>query len=477
MIVDFKKYVLSDLSQISQYIDDIKNMKLNIIIINEDNILSFIPYDKIEEVLSALKNTEYIKNLRFYADKSLVQIMEKQVVIDLNKQRADINDINIFYSFFKNCKFNIDNEYYHYHFDKIISMRNKERINYLKEQFNKLKEFQALNKINTKLAKLIGDILTDIGIIEKIDFLYHLNYIKNNNIQNLKNYGNVKKDDHIFADIIGTIVDILEKEYETNNIYDNIASFSDDNIISHSNRVFIMMVEFLYYYNKEVSRGVASKLRADYDKKYYDFYDKLGNKYNLLGSGKIETYSKAGLRKIERNEIKYYARAALLHDVALGVQLTNIPIISNNEGDAHSILGFNFLKYCIAQNQCIYTTVGLHHEYFGEGYGIFTNMYNKRFQNKNVNNIKNILTYDPNDINALIALSYFPAKCLEIADSYDSLYIDASKKINENIANSVIKYMYDNFLAYSTKLDPIIFYIFVKYLENVRNASIYDCPL
>ncbi|WP_300371002.1 hypothetical protein [Brachyspira sp.] len=437
-----------------------------------------MPCEKIEDVLFSLEGSKYIDSSSLYVSKSLISIIEKQSTIDLNKQHADIHDINIFYSLYKNCEFETDKEYYDNHFKELISIRNIERIDYLKELFNKLKLFTTQNKVDLELAKLIGNILTDIGIIERLNLIYHLNYIKQNNISDLKNYHNVKKDDLLFADIIGTIVNILEKEYEVHNIYSNIPSFSDDNVICHSNRIFIMMVEFLYYYNEEISRCVASKLRVDYKKKYYEYYNKIGKKYNLLTKAdRIEDISKVGLRKIEQNEIKHYARAAFWHDIALVDVLPNIPIISNNEGDNHSILGFNLLKYCMAQNEYTYTTVGLHHEYYGFGHGIFTNMYNKQFLNKNYNNIENILTYDPNDIYALSALSYFPAKALEIVDSYDSLYINASKDGKENIANEVINYMYENFLEYDVKIDPIIFYIFIRYLENIKKISIYDCPL
>lgn len=478
MIVDLKKYSLIDWQQIKDNIDSIKDMQLDIIVINEDGILSVIPYEKIEDVLFPLDGSEYIKRSSIYIDKSLISIIGKQLTIDLNKQHADIHDVNIFYSLYKNCRFETDKDYYNNHFNELISIRNIERIDYLKELFNKLKLFTTQNKVDLELAKLIGNILTDIGIIERLNLIYHLNYIKQNNISDLKNYQNVKKDDLLFADIIGTIVNILEKEYSDASIFSNISSFKDDNVICHSNRVFVMMVEFLYYYNEEISRGVASKLRVDYKKKYYSYYNEIGKKYNLLTKAdRIEDISKVGFRKIEHNEIKYYARAAFWHDIALVDVLHNIPIVANNEGDSHSILGFNLLKYCMAQNEYTYTTVGLHHEYYGNGYGTFTNMYNKQFANKTYNNIENILTYDANDIENLTALSYFPAKALEIIDSYDSLYTSASKNSTGNIVNEVIAYMYENFLGYDIKIDPIIFYIFVKYLENVKNASIFDCPL
>lgn len=479
MIIDLKKYIEADLNQIKKYINIIVDKELDIIIINENGILSFVPFSEIEKILSPLMESEYIKKCKIYVDKSLITIIGSKETIDLNKQHADIHDKNIFYRVYKNCQFELDKEYYNKHFEDLISIRHRERIDYLKDSFNKLKMYTNHPKIDLELAKLIGSILTDIGIIERLNLIYHLNYIKQNNISDLKNYQNVKKDDLIFADIIGTIVSILDKEYAEPLIFNKLTPFMDDNIISHSNRVFIMMVEFLHFYNDEISRGIASKLRVDYKKKFYTFFYEIGNKYNLLTKAdRIEDISKVGFRKIEQNEIKYYARAAFLHDIALVDILPNLPIVKNNDGDVHAILGFNLLKYCMAQNEYTYTTVGLHHEYYGNGYGIFSNIYNKQMANKQYNNIENILTYDPNDIDNLSALSYFPAKVLEIIDTYDVLYRDFSKdEIKGSIDNKILSFMYENFLDNKIKIDPIIFSIFIKYIENIKNISVVDCPL
>lgn len=479
MIVDLKKYMTVSPSYIKMYINNIIERQLDVILVNENGLFTYIPFYKAEEVFNALENSEYIAKCAIYIHKSFGTILGTQNSIDINKQHADIHDINLFYNVYKNCQFENDKEYYEQHFNELIAIRNVERIEYLRNLFNRLKLFVTQNKLDVELAKLIGTILTDVGIIERLNLIYHLNYIKQNSISNLKDYQNIKKDDLIFADIIGTIVNLLEKEYDGYGIFNNIPAFSDYNIIAHSNRVFVMMVEFLYFYNEEISRGAASKLRVEYKKKYLSYYNKIGEKYHLLTKAdRIEDISKVGFRKIGQNEIKYYARAAFWHDIALVVELPNMPIVKNNIGDTHSILGFNLLKYCMAQNEYTYTTVGLHHEYYGNGYGIFINMYHKQFANKQYNTIENILTYDPNDINNMLALSYFPAKVLEIIDSYDFLYTNSIRNKTEgNVINDVVSYMYKNFLEEDIKLDPILFHLFVRYLEKVRNASIFDCPL
>ena len=228
MIIDLKKYMSVTLSHIKTCIKSIADKQFDIIIINEDGILSFIPYDKAEEVFKSLENNGYIDKCTIYINKQFGDIIGTQESIDVNKQHADIHDINIFYKLYKNCIFESDKEYYSSHFNELISIRHVERIEYLKNSFNKLKMFISQSKLDLELAKLIGNILTDIGIIERLNLIYHLNYIKQNSISSLKDYQNVKKDDLIFADIIGTIVNILEKEYETFGIFDNLSSYENN---------------------------------------------------------------------------------------------------------------------------------------------------------------------------------------------------------------------------------------------------------
>ena len=182
MIIDLKKYIEADLNQIKKYINIITDKELDIILINENGILSFIPFSEIENVLSPLSESEYIKKTKIYVDRSLVAIIGSKETIDLNKQHADIHDQNIFYSVYKNCKFELDKEYYNKHFEYLISIRHRERVDYLKDSFNKLKTYMTHPKIDLELAKLIVNILTDVGIIERLNLIYHLNYIKQNNI-------------------------------------------------------------------------------------------------------------------------------------------------------------------------------------------------------------------------------------------------------------------------------------------------------
>ena len=88
------------------------------------------------------------------------------------------------------------------------------------------------------------------------------------------------------------------------------------------------------------------------------------------------------------------------------------------------------------------------------------------------------MVFDPNDIDNLSALSYFPAKVLEIIDTYDVLYSNFSKdEVKGSIDNKVINFMYENFLENKIKIDPIIFSIFIKFIENIKNISVVDCPL
>ena len=91
MIKKKKKYIEADLNQIKKYINIIVDKELDIIIINENGILSFVPFSEIEKILSPLMESEYIKKCKIYVDKSLITIIGSKETIDLNKQHADIH--------------------------------------------------------------------------------------------------------------------------------------------------------------------------------------------------------------------------------------------------------------------------------------------------------------------------------------------------------------------------------------------------
>ena len=92
MIIDLKKYILTDLHQVKSNIKYIKDMKFDIIIINENGILSFIPCEKIEDTLLPLEGSQYIKNSYIYIDKSLINPFRLLTTLFIISQY-----INLFY--------------------------------------------------------------------------------------------------------------------------------------------------------------------------------------------------------------------------------------------------------------------------------------------------------------------------------------------------------------------------------------------
>ena len=118
----------------------------------------------------------------------------------------------------------------------------------------------------------------------------------------------------MISSIMNSIVTYLEKEYFFRDIFDSMDMLNDPNILSHSTRVCILMIEFLYYYNKSFNKGLSNKLRQDYKNIYFEKYKIILEKFNLVKSiEKLENVYKLGIRKFTGSEIVNYAIGAFYH--------------------------------------------------------------------------------------------------------------------------------------------------------------------
>ncbi|WP_258075133.1 HD domain-containing protein [Brachyspira murdochii] len=162
--------------------------------------------------------------------------------------------------------------------------------------------------------------------------------------------------------------------------------------------------------------------------------------------------------------------AALLHDITLTETMNYLPIEnSNNELYSHAIKSYNYLKYSISNNQDVNLAVGLHHEYYGYGYGFAITLCEAMRVKRPNFKYQYLITFDSKDILNFTSSVYYPVKILEILDLYDFLKYKRDICFNEiNTDDDIINYMYDNFLKDEVKIDYILFTIFKKYLLEMK---------
>ena len=306
---------------------------------------------------------------------------------------------------------------------------------------------------------MIDRILSDIGILIRTDFIKYIQAIKKSIIIGNK----VDKKDMYIYHIMSSIVSYLEHNHIFSYIFDN-TDFQDINMISHSNRTALMMIEFMLYYNKEFKNRLSNKLRLEYKSKYMNKYKKIISHFESdIPIDNLERVFKFGIRKFSNTEIINFSIGALYHDIGLlkifdSVPMNNFLKDTDNNQDLHALKGYNFIKKTLNFQNDVSLLVGLHHDY----YGYSKNNLIKQFSNNKYPD--NILSFEAEDFIKGEVYAYVPSKILEIVDIFDVLLFMNSKKKEK--VEDVLKYIKDKLMAEEIKLDPIILDLFINYLSE-----------
>ncbi|ADG72674.1 hypothetical protein [Brachyspira murdochii] len=346
----------------------------------------------------------------------------------------------------------------------IINMSNKETSNYLRQYIVKLTYYRK-NFLDSETASAISKMLMEIAFILRLQYADYLQKKENNMLKNDdEDIMGLSKMIKLLISEISMI--IYKKEYETNNIFDNMEAFKSDSSIGHINRVFLTVIEAILFFNEKMSQGITNKIRVDFKKTYYKYSEKIYKMYNIDTENSLETNVKLGIRKVEANTLLDTSIGVLMHDIALENDHDYIPI-NEEKKDNHSIKDYTFAKYFMRGSEGISLTVSLHHEYYGHGYGLFSELYKAALKRNPNHNIEYLVSYDYKDILTLQSLTYLPAKILEVIDVYDTLTHGFKKSIKETV-----NYMTENFIEKDIMLDPIITNMFIQYLKEVKKIKL-----
>ncbi|WP_256097281.1 hypothetical protein [Brachyspira hampsonii] len=225
-----------------------------------------------------------------------------------------------------------------------------------------IKEVEEINSnrgsISEKDFERIYYILIKLSIIARIDLIMVMNSIKNKDMS-FRNGLKYSKD--VIDLSLRIIIKLLNKmDSEELNLYFKEYSINNDDIISHTNRVFITVVRFMKYYNDSIHNNIVINIRKKFNKKYASYYRSIFRKFNISKNvSKLEHVYKYGLRDMLFNEIINISIAAFWHDIA--------NVFNNYNTDKC----YYYLKHFIRYNDDISLIVALHNEYYGYGNGDF----------------------------------------------------------------------------------------------------------
>ncbi|ASJ21045.1 hypothetical protein BHAMNSH16_05055 [Brachyspira hampsonii] len=317
-----------------------------------------------------------------------------------------------------------------------------------------IKEVEEINSnrgsISEKDFESIYYILIKLSIIARIDLIIVMNSIKNKDMS-FRNSLKYSKD--VIDLSLRIIVKLLNKmNSEDLNLYFKEYLVNNDDIISHTNRVFITVVRFIKYYNDSIHNNIVIDIRKKFNKKYAYYYRSIFKKFNINKNvSKLEHVYKYGLRDMLFNEIINISIAAFWHDI--------VNVFNNYNTEHNADKCYSYLKHFIRYNDDISLTVALHNEYYGYGSGVFLNYYNTLINSNGAYNLDYAVSFDYNDTLKFSSVSYFPSKVLEIIDLFDR--VNSSSSIDNTLL-----FIRENYLEVEVKIDPIIFDIFSSFVSD-----------
>lgn len=428
---------------------------------NMNGIVTYFEGKAIDIFIDEIKNNNtLLKNSKFYTN---VLLDEKEIY-----DKEKFNEAEYFYHIYLNCipyhnKLKDENNET---LKKICKKKYEKRFLFLEPNVDKLKsELKSTKEINIDILYLIDRILSDIGILIRTDFIKYIQAIKKSIIIGNK----VDKKDMYIYHIMSSIASYLEHNHIFSYIFDN-TDFQDINMISHSNRTALMMIEFMLYYNKEFKNRLSNKLRLEYKSKYMNKYRKIISHFESdIPIDNLERVFKFGIRKFSNTEIINFSIGALYHDIGLlkifdSVPMNNFLKDTDNNQDLHALKGYNFIKKTLNFQNDVSLLVGLHHDY----YSYSKNNLIKQFSNNKYPD--NILSFEAEDFIRGEVYAYVPSKILEIVDIFDVLLFMNSKKKEK--VEDVIMYIKNKLMAEEIKLDPIILDLFINYLSETYEIKL-----
>jgi len=185
----------------------------------------------------------------------------------------------------------------------------------------------------------------------------------------------------------------------------------------------------------------------------------------------LDNVFKEGLKKIPSDILYKWSVGFLLHDLGKAAD------IEYHESDAaydrvkvvdHVKVGYSSITEKTNYPKEAGLIVGYHHEYYGDsdGYGPYRD--DLAEYKSQVADVKQeyCMTYESDSILDFKALSFFPAKVLEIVDIYDSLTDPRRVYRKAMPSEEALDMMYREFIIKRHKIDPILFDIFINFIHD-----------
>jgi hypothetical protein len=292
------------------------------------------------------------------------------------------------------------------------------------------------------------------------------------NLTSVRSHETEELNDEQMADIVSRtesfideIITLLRKEnlsYRDLNLIEKMSIKSPT--FDHISKVFLRFILFGFFFDSFFRDGRIDRILnnlAAYEK----YYDRIQQKTHAL------KLSDTGIKRIRKTEMKRYALGVLLHDVGKFLHIDyhegNMPY-SREKVVGHAALGYNMLVKSRVIPQDMAAMSALHHEYYGHpsGYGVSKFLFPVVREKMKASSpyFPTYMSMNFEDVKNARSMAFLPAKMLEIHDVFDGL--TNKSRPNPKSIGEAINIMRQEMIEEATKLDPILFDIFVEFMAE-----------
>lgn len=272
-------------------------------------------------------------------------------------------------------------------------------------------------------------------------------------------------------ELMASYLKVLSKDYNLNHTTEAIMGLTEGVTARHMVRVFILSIRFLDYIRLQFETAGLYKRLQPRINTYFPLYEPLMDrfKFNRFSPEMILPQ----IPKFTDEHMTEVMLGVLLHDLG---KKKNLQYFDGSDDynrkiiEDHAFSGYLMLMKKTVYKQSIASVAGLHHEYYGhpKGYGVFRDNYTNFTEKRRDHAFDSVLTNEYNDISNFKAVAYLPAKILEIVDVYDAMG-DKDRQYKEALTPlETLKFMRKEMIINSLELDPILFDLFVKFMNQAK---------
>ena len=351
-------------------------------------------------------------------------------------------------------------------YESLARMTDDERVQHIKEDKNRL---VALIAMKPRQEQLVTE-----ALVETTQNAMLHNHAALKKAMQLSNDEAKKQTQELVdstRDLVKATSQLISENIFNDELMNKLVAKSNGTIIQHMTRVYLNGLAFLSYYNNLVSTSsIIAKLRISIDDRHRQYYRSLLPHIDMEDIN-LERVFLGGMRAITESNFYNWATGFLIHDIG------KADAVEYHEGEAaynrdivieHVKIGYNSVMSKTNYPKEAALITGYHHEYYGDpaGYGYFR-AYLDEYRKANPQAKQSYtMTFDLAPILDFEALSYFPAKVLEIIDVFDSV-TDPNRKYREAMTtDEALAMMEENFINKHHKIDLILFEIFSKFVRE-----------